>query len=63
MLSSAEALGSVMALLEGRQGATDSADPAGSARLARSFGFYRSIAESVAAIRQVTTAQTGLATD
>lgn len=62
MLSSAEALGLVMAVLEGRQGATDSADPAGSAigKIVRLLPV--SIAESVAAIRQVTTAQTGLAT-
>lgn len=62
MLSSAEALGLVMAVLEGRQGATDSADPASSAigKIVRLLPV--SIAESVAAIRQVTTAQTGLAT-
>jgi len=62
MLSSAEALGLVMAVLEGRRGATDADDPAGSAigKIVRLLP--TSIAESVAALRGVTTAQTGLAT-
>lgn len=58
MLSPAEALGLVMAVLEGRPGAADAADPVGSA-----IGKIRrllpsALAESVAAIRQVITAQT-----
>jgi len=63
MLSSAEALGLVMAVLEGRQGATDAADPAGSAigKIVRLLP--ASIADSVAAIREVTTAQTGLVSE
>ncbi len=57
MLSAAEALGLVMAVLEGRPGAADAADPVGSAigKIVRVLP--ASLAESVAAIRQGVTAQ------
>ncbi|MBA3524466.1 MAG: WYL domain-containing protein [Geodermatophilaceae bacterium] len=58
MLSAAEALGLVMAVLEGRPGAADAADPVGSAIGKIIRVLPASIAEAVAAIRQVTTAQT-----
>ena len=63
MLSAAEALGLVMAVLEGRSGAADAADPAGSAidKIVRLLP--TSVAESVAVTRQVTTAQTGLVSE
>jgi predicted DNA-binding transcriptional regulator YafY len=59
MLSAAEALGLVMAVLEGRAGVGET-DPVGSAlgKIVRLLP--TSIADSVAAIRQVVTAQTGL---
>jgi len=58
MLSAAEALGLVMAVLEGRPGAADAADPVGSAIGKISRLLPSALAESVAAIRQVITAQT-----
>lgn len=61
MLSAAEALGLVMAVLEGRPGAADAADPVGSAISKIIRVLPNSLAESVAAIRQVITAQTGSA--
>jgi predicted DNA-binding transcriptional regulator YafY len=63
MLSAAEAIGLVMAALEGRPGAADSADPVGSAIGKITRLLPTSLAESVAAIRQVITAQTGLASE
>ncbi|GAA1620941.1 WYL domain-containing protein [Kribbella alba] len=60
MLSADEALGLVMAALEGRRGAADTADPVGSAIGKITRLLPSSIADSVAAIRQVITAQTGL---
>lgn len=62
MLSAAEAIGLVMAVLEGRPGAAvaaDTADPVGSAIGKLSRLLPASVAESFTAIRQVTTAQTG----
>lgn len=59
MLSAAEALGLVMSVLEGRPSAADTADPVGSALAKIVRLLPSSIAESVAAIRQVSTAQTG----
>jgi len=63
MLSAAEALGLVMAVLEGRPGAADAADPVGSAIGKIIRVLPTPLAESVAAIRQVTTAQTGSASE
>lgn len=63
MLSAVEALGLVMAVLEGRPGAADAADPVGSAIGKIIRVLPSSLAESVAAIRQVTTAQTGTASE
>ena len=62
MLSAAEALGLVMAVLEGRPGAVDSADPVGTALGKITRVLPTSLAESVAAIRQVTTTETGFGT-
>lgn len=62
MLSATEALGLVMAVLEGRPGAIDVVDPVGSAIGKIIRVLPASLAESVGAIRQVTSAQTGLAT-
>ena len=58
MLSAAEAIGLVMAVLEGRPGAADGADPVGSAIGKIIRVLPAAVAEAVAAIRQVTTAQT-----
>ena len=52
-----------MAVLEGRSGAAGAADPAGSAIAKFVRLLPSSVAESVAAIRQVTTAQTGLVSE
>ena len=58
LLSAAEAIGLVMAVLEGRPGAADATDPVGSAigKIIRLLP--TPLAEAVAAIRQVSTAQT-----
>jgi len=58
MLSAAEAIGLVMAVLEGRPGAADAAEPVGSAIGKIIRVLPTAVAEAVAAIRQVTTAQT-----
>ena len=58
MLSAAEAIGLVMAVLEGRLGAADATDPVGSAIGKIIRVLPAAVAEAVAAIRQVTTAQT-----
>lgn len=58
MLSAAEAIGLVMAVLEGRPGAADATDPVGSAIGKIIRVLPTSLAEAVAAIRQVSTAQT-----
>ena len=58
MLTAAEAIGLVMAVLEGRPGAADATDPVGSAIGKIIRVLPASVAEAVAAIRQVTTAQT-----
>lgn len=58
MLSAAEAIGLVMAVLEGRPGAADATDPVGSAIGKIICVLPATVAEAVAAIRQVTTAQT-----
>ncbi|MEN3269559.1 WYL domain-containing protein [Pseudonocardia sp.] len=63
MLSATEALGLVMAVLEGRPGAADAADPVGSAIGKIIRVLPTPLAESVAAIRQVTTGQTGSASE
>jgi predicted DNA-binding transcriptional regulator YafY len=60
ILSAAEAIGLVMAVLEGRPGAADTADPVGSAIGKITRLLPKSLGESVAAMRHVTTAQTGL---
>jgi predicted DNA-binding transcriptional regulator YafY len=60
ILSAAEAIGLVMAVLEGRPGAADTADPVGSAIGKITRLLPKSLAESVAAMRHVITAQTGL---
>ncbi|HZG93677.1 MAG TPA: WYL domain-containing protein [Mycobacteriales bacterium] len=59
MLTSAEALGLAMAVVQGDSGAADPAHPVGSAigKIVRVLP--RSLAEAVAAIRHVTAAQTG----
>lgn len=57
MLSADEALGLVMAVLEGRPGAAEAADPVGSAIGKITRVLPASLAESVAAIRHVTTAK------
>ena len=64
MLSPSEALGLVMAVLEGRPGAADVADPVGSAIGKIIRVLPNSLAQSVAAIRQVViAAQTGLVSE
>lgn len=58
MLSAAEAIGLVMAVLEGRPGAADATDPVGSAIGKIIRVLPAALAEAVGSIRQVTTAQT-----
>ncbi|MGI8613145.1 MAG: helix-turn-helix transcriptional regulator [Nocardioidaceae bacterium] len=63
MLSATEALSLVMAVLEGRPGAADAADPVDGAIGKIIRVLPASLAESVAAVRQVFSAQTGSASE